>query len=56
MINNRIKAAKFKLEQHRVRGAKSQLSVHQVAKLMDTVRLGEEMEGSGQSTIFFNWN
>ncbi len=56
MINNRIKAAKFKLEQHRVRGSKSQLSIFQVAKLMDTVRIGEEMESSGQSSIFFNWN
>ena len=56
MINNRIKTAKFKLNQHRNLGEKSTLSIHQVAKLMDTVKRGEEINESTHQSIFFSWN
>ncbi len=53
MINNRIKQAKFQLSQHRTQGTNSRLSVFEVAKLMDTVKKGEELNNSkGQSIIF----
>lgn len=56
MINNRIKRAKFQLSQHRTQGVNSRLSVHDVAKLMDTVRKGEELDQSKGQSIFFSLN
>lgn len=56
MINNRVKTAKFKLNQHRNLGQKSTLSVFQVAKLMDTVKRGESMSESSAHSVFFSWN
>lgn len=56
MINNRIKTAKFKLNQHRDLGQKSNLSIHQVARLMDTLRKGEDMTESNQPSYFFSMN
>ena len=56
MINNRVKTAKFKLSQHKLQGESSNLSVHQVARLMDTVKKGIDNPGNDQSTIFFSLN
>lgn len=56
MINNRIKTAKFKLNQHRDLGSKSNLSIHQVARLMDTLRKGEDLTESNQPSYFFSLN
>ena len=56
MINNKLKAAKFKLSQHRVQGAKSALSVFEVARLMDTVKRGVESSEDYQSNLFFSMN
>lgn len=56
MINNRVKTAKFKLSQHKLQGENSNLSVYQVARLMDTVKKGIDTPEANQSTIFFSLN
>ena len=56
MINNRIKTAKFKLNQHRNLGEKSSLTIFQVAQLMDAVRNGEQLNDNNQQSVFFSWN
>lgn len=56
MINNRIKQAKYKLSQHRTQGINSSLTIHEVAKLMDTVKRGEEISNSKSQSIFFSLN
>ena len=56
MINNRVKTAKFKLSQHKLQGENSNLSVYQVARLMDTVKKGVDNPEANQSTIFFSLN
>jgi len=56
MTSNVVKTAKFKLSQHKAEGQYSDLSVFQVAKLMDTIKKGREV-GSTQSTpIYFSLN
>lgn len=56
MINNRIKQAKYQLSQHRTQGVNSRLSIHDVAKLMDTVKRGEDPSASKANSIFFSLN
>lgn len=56
MINNRIKQAKFQLSQHRTQGVNSRLSIFEVAKLMDTVKKGEDLNNSKGQSIFFSLN
>lgn len=55
MINNAIQTAKFKLSQHRVQGENSELSIFQVAKLLDTIKMGERTEES-KASIYFSVN
>ena len=56
IVGNRIEAAKNKLSQHNLQGEKSNLSVFQVAQLMDMVKNGEGGEGSNSNTIYFSLN
>jgi hypothetical protein len=56
MINNTVKRAKYQLSQHRTQGVNSRLSIHDVAKLMDTVKKGESMSGDKSNSIFFSLN
>ena len=56
MINNSIKTAKFKLSQHKIQGENTELSIFQVAKLMDRVRAGESKEENPSDSIFFSLN
>lgn len=56
MINNTIQNAKFKLSQHKVQGVNSALTVFEVAKLMDTVKIGESMKEDKHSSVFFSLN
>jgi hypothetical protein len=56
MINNKVKSAKFKLSQHRSQGSKSQLNIFQVAKLMDTIKRGEDSTENSSANIFFSLN
>ena len=52
MINNTIKTAKFKLNMHRQKGIKSELSVFQVAELLDSIKRAEQQKESNSSSIF----
>ena len=52
MINNTIKTAKFKLNMHRQKGIKSELSVFQVAELLDSIKRAEQKKESNPSSIF----
>lgn len=56
MINNRIKQAKYRLSQHRTQGVNSRLSVYEVAKLMDTVKKGEDLNQPNGNSVFFSMN
>jgi len=56
MINNTIKSAKFKLSQHKVQGETSTLSIFQVAKLMDMIKIGEEQSQKETTNILFSLN
>jgi hypothetical protein len=52
MINNTIKTAKFKLNMHRQKGIKSELSVFQVAELLDSIKRAEQQKESNSYSIF----
>ena len=54
MINNSIKLAELKLNQHKVQGVKSTLDVFQVAQLMDTIKYGELVKRPQNRSIFYN--
>ena len=56
MINNAVKSAKFKLSQHKLQGQDSNLSIYQVARLMDTIKNGEQVEGHNSNSIYFSLN
>lgn len=56
MINNEIKRAQFKLEQHRSMGINSPLSVLEVAHLMDLIKKGETLSKSNQQSLFFSFS
>ena len=56
MINNSIKLAELKLNQHKVQGVKSTLDVFQVAHLMDTIKYGNDVKRPHNSSIFYNIN
>jgi len=53
---NRVKTAKFKLSQHRIQGERSSLSILQVARLMDVVKNGGDMNSAPSQSVFFSWN
>ncbi|MBM3453395.1 MAG: hypothetical protein FJX84_09700 [Bacteroidetes bacterium] len=46
--------AKSKLSQHRSMGTHSNLSIFQVAQLMDIVRLGSDSNKSQMPSLFFS--
>ena len=52
MINNTIKTAKFKLTMHREKGTKSELSVFQVAELLDSIKRAENQKELKTNSIF----
>ncbi len=56
MINNAVKTAKYKLAQHKVQGENSNLSIFQVARLMDTIKRGEATESDDSRSLFFSLN
>lgn len=56
MINNKIQLAKYQLSQHKIQGVNSQLSIFEVAKLMDMVRIGDSGSASKSKSIFFSLN
>lgn len=56
MINNTIKRAEYKLEQHRSLGKRSPLSVVEVAQLMDIIKRGEAAQDNPSSSLFFSFS
>lgn len=56
MINNEVKRAQYKLEQHRSMGTNSPLSIVEVARLMDLVKRGEVMKKSPYESLFFSFS
>ena len=53
---DRVKTAKFKLSQHRLQGQRSDLSIFQVAQLMDALKQGDDSESQSNTSVFFSMN
>ena len=56
MINNSISMAKYQLNLHQELGSNSSLSIFEVAKLMDVLRIGESVKVNNTQPIFFNFS
>lgn len=56
MINNIIKRAEYKLSQHRSMGTRSNLSILEVAQLMDTIKKGQAMKEAPSRSVFFSYS
>lgn len=56
MINNIIKRAEYKLSQHRSMGTRSNLSILEVAQLMDTIKKGQTMKEAPSRSVFFSYS
>jgi hypothetical protein len=56
MITNTITLAKKQLEDHAKKGANSNLSIFEAARLMDVVKFGNDIDKVGKSPIFFNFS
>lgn len=52
MINNTVKLAQYKLSQHRVQGTKSKLNIFEVAQLMDSIKMAEQIKNVQTNSIF----
>jgi hypothetical protein len=52
MINNTVKLAQYKLSQHRVQGTKSKLNIFEVAQLMDSIKMAEQIKDAPSNSIF----
>jgi hypothetical protein len=52
MIKNKIKVVELKLNQHRQAGTKSNLSIIQVAELMDTLKTADQINNHIDKSIF----
>ncbi|MEJ6777202.1 MAG: hypothetical protein QNK85_07765 [Crocinitomicaceae bacterium] len=56
IMSNTMKTAKYKLSQHKVEGQSSNLTIFQVAKLMDAIKRGEESKSTQETSIYFSLN
>ena len=56
MINNAISLAKNKLARHKALGKSSNLSIVEVAQLMDLVTFGPDLPQVHSSMLFFNYS
>lgn len=56
MINNTVKRAQYKLEQHRSLGTNSRLSIIEVAQLMDLIKKGETLKSVQNESLFFSFS
>lgn len=56
MINNTISLAKTKLERHKAMGKSSNLSVVEVAQLMDLVTFGPNVTQAQNSMLVFGYS
>ena len=55
MINNAVSLAKTKLERHKAMGKNSNLSIVEVAQLMDLVTFGPNIPQVKNSMLFFGY-
>lgn len=55
MINNAVSLAKHKLARHRELGQHSNLSIQEVAQLMDLVTFGPQLPRIKSASVFFNY-
>ena len=53
MINNAISLAQYKLKLHQDKGQNSELSIMEVAQLMDIIHFGLQMPEVKRESIFF---
>ena len=56
MINNAINVAKHRLARHKELGQKSNLSIQEVASLMDMVTFGPSLPQVRSSSLFFGYS
>jgi hypothetical protein len=56
MINNTVKIAEYKLNQHRLEGTSSNLSIFEVAKLMDALKLADQIKNMQTNSIFHSFS
>lgn len=54
MINNSVKLAQYKLSQHRLQGEKSKLNIFEVAQLMDSIKISQQIKNSATSSVFYS--
>jgi hypothetical protein len=52
MIKNKTKVVQLKLNQHRQAGTKSDLSIVQVAELMDALKIADQINNHNNQSIF----
>jgi len=56
MINNSISLAQYKLKLHQDQGKNSELSILEVAQLMDIIHFGPKHESAKRESIFFQFS
>lgn len=56
MINNSISLAQYKLKLHKEKGTNTELSILEVAELMDIIHFGQEIKQTKPSAIFFQYS
>lgn len=56
MKKNAINIAKYKLDLHKKLGSKSNLTILEVAQLMDLIKYGEINKLSSRTNIFYSMN
>jgi hypothetical protein len=56
MINNTVKIAEYKLNQHRLDGTSTNLSIFEVARLMDALKLADQMKNLKTNSIFHSFS
>jgi len=53
MINNNVKTAQFRIAQHRTQGVQSQLSIFDVAHLLDQIKRTEDFPATNNKPSIF---
>ena len=56
MINNSISLAQYKLQLHKEKGENSDLSIEDVARLMDVIHFGVQIKEPKNPSIFFQFS
>lgn len=56
MINNAVSLAQYKLKLHQDKGQNSELSIMEVAKLMDIIYFGPSKIEDSEDSIFFQFS